>query len=437
MGLEVEEERLMGIAPTGLLWVGPLYQTEGYGSISRNYLIGLHRIGFPVRAVNFGPPPNRRLPPNTLALLRQLRHADIGDAPIGVVNWSPDLYPMVKFRGVCKKVGLTLFETDRVPTAWVPWCREMDEIWVPTRFNFETFSQSGIPPEKLRVIPYGIDTRQFRPLAGRERRPGQKGFTFLYNFTLDWRKGFDLLLEAYFSEFTPADDVSLILKTCWVPHGGIVSTDVREVLLSSVSKKFRRPAETLPHWEVMDQRISEQELIQLYAASDLYTSTERACGWGFPVMEAMAMKVPVAGIDWGGSTEFLTPHNSLLIPTTGRMVPVDDRLAEARRTLYAGHQWAEVTVEAVRKVMRYAYEHPRELKALAERALRDIEEYYPTEVAARHLANAVGAMKVEPLPQRFWRRTAGVTVGRSKFHPLVFPGIIKRKLMERFSGDLE
>lgn len=43
-----------------------------------------------------------------------------------------------------KKIGVTTFETDRIPEHWVEPCNQMDEICVPSQFNIETFSKSGL-----------------------------------------------------------------------------------------------------------------------------------------------------------------------------------------------------------------------------------------------------------------------------------------------------
>ena len=33
-----------------------------------------------------------------------------------------------------------MFETDRISPEWVAACNRMDEVWVPSRFNVETFA---------------------------------------------------------------------------------------------------------------------------------------------------------------------------------------------------------------------------------------------------------------------------------------------------------
>ncbi len=64
---------MVGDAVTGIIWVGPIFQASGYGTVSRTCLLGLVRIGFPVRAINFGPDERSLLDPETRAEVT--RHA--------------------------------------------------------------------------------------------------------------------------------------------------------------------------------------------------------------------------------------------------------------------------------------------------------------------------------------------------------------------------
>ncbi len=54
---------------SGIIWIGPVYDRGGYGSVSRNYILGLRRMGVPVRVVNFGQT-HEELDPETLHVLR-------------------------------------------------------------------------------------------------------------------------------------------------------------------------------------------------------------------------------------------------------------------------------------------------------------------------------------------------------------------------------
>ena len=362
--------------------------------MARNYLLGLQEIGFPVRAVNLYADHTPLLDPEGGARIKALMRASAGWRPIEVVHFAPEVYPQVRTTYAAARIGCTIFETDRIPDHWARPCNQMDEVWVPSEFNRETFARSGVQRDKIRVIPYSVDTDFFKAIPEKFDLEGLKTFRFLYVAFWDWRKGFDLLLEAYFREFTIHDDVSLIIKTSCPTQGGECASgeDIRAVMMSCIQGKVDLSRTDLPHLCVVTRVLSQEELRRLYNTCDLYISTDRANGWGMPCMEAMAMGKPASTIDWSGSTEFMKEGNSLLIRPMGRLVPVDERLAAAR-PLYRGHQWAEVSVDEVRRVMRFAFEDRAKLQEIASKGMEYVRENHSLKAVAYKLREC--ALRVE------------------------------------------
>ncbi len=366
---------------TGIIWIGPVYDRGGYGNVSRNYVLGLRMIGVPVRVINFGQT-HGGLDTEILHILKEMEETDVGNYPVGVVNYAPDLYPWVKFRNVVKTVGCTIFETDRVPGKWVPLLNKMDEVWVPSQFNRKTFCYSGVDPKKIRVIPYAVDTDYYKPITETLPILDKKGFSFLYVFAFGWRKGFDVLLEAYLKEFTASDDVTLILKVYQWRHE---KEKIKKMILDSVHGRIDVKDGKLPHFIIMDSALNQNEMRLLYNTCDVYISTDRANGWGMPCMETMAMGKPAATIDWSGSTEFMNNTNSLLIHPEERMVPVDSRLSQDLPDLYGGHRWPEVSIKEIRRVLRLAFEQRASLQKIGRCGMEDIRQKYSLAKVATYI----------------------------------------------------
>lgn len=106
-------------------------------------------------------------------------------------------------------VGRTMFETDRLPDGWSSRLNALDEIWVPARFHVDIFLGGGVRPEKLHIVPEAVDTVLFDPSAASplDIMAEDDSFKFLSVFKWEARKGWDVLLRAYFEEFTPGDKV--------------------------------------------------------------------------------------------------------------------------------------------------------------------------------------------------------------------------------------
>lgn len=60
-------------------------------------------------------------------------------------------------------IGRTMFETDRLPAVFVPRLNAMNEIWVPSQWQKDSFIASGVIPEKLVVVPEGVNTTLYDP----------------------------------------------------------------------------------------------------------------------------------------------------------------------------------------------------------------------------------------------------------------------------------
>lgn len=375
---------------TGIVWGGPLFQASGYGNVSRNYLLGLRAVGLPVKAVDLAPnsDDSSLIGSAQLDAIRELGRTDAGARPVEIVHHLPEVFPRIRLSGAATaRIGCTIFETDGLPAAWVEPCNSMDEIWVPSAFHRKSFASAGVISEKLRVIPYAVDTEFFHPIVDVFDLPRCRPFRFLYISFWDWRKGFDLLIEAYLKEFTSKDPVSLVLRTS-LPHGESSARDIELLLSETMRARVNRPSADRPHVELVSKALGQEDLRRLYNACDLYISTDRANGWGMPCMEAMAMGRPAATIDWSGSTGFMTARNSLLINPTGNLVPVDARLA-AERPIYRGQRWAEVTLTEVQRVMRWALDNRSELQRIAARGMADVRERFSLRAVAEQVRIAL------------------------------------------------
>jgi glycosyltransferase involved in cell wall biosynthesis len=365
-----------------VIWVAPIYEVGGYGTHARNYLKSIHLLNIPVHLIDVGCK-DPEIGEEDLHFINNLNHPieKLGSHLVWVIDTIPEGFPLFQpdpvLKGrIKKRIGVTVFETDRIPAHWVAPCNEMDEIWVPSSFNVETFSRSGVQKEKLRVVPRTIDFHKYQqPFAKYAFTGPVKSFKFLYSCAFDYRKGVDLLLRSYCEEFSEQEDVSLILKV-FTP-GWSEELDVPALLRSYIPQ-----TEKVPHIHFIFGKVSERELLQLYASCDCYVSTERANGWSNPAMEMMALGKPVIHIGWGGNTAYMNAQNAFLIEHEGEYEAVDERLSRHRSREYAGHRWIKVSKESVRKTMREAYENKEKREKIARQGCVDIQQFFSTEKVA-------------------------------------------------------
>ncbi|MFZ5814030.1 MAG: glycosyltransferase family 4 protein [Bacillota bacterium] len=252
-------------------------------------------------------------------------------------------------------IGRTMFETDRLPMGWADACNAMDEVWVPSRFNAETFIRAGVAPEKVKLVPAGVDTEEYRPGLVPLEIPGRRKFTFLSIFEWSYRKGWDVLLRAIASQFHRDDDVAFIIKTStrYSPTADPVGE-----MIALLEGQMQKRLEDLPPIILLSGYLSAQELCRLYASADAFVLPTRGEGYGRPFMEAMSCGLPVIATRWSGQLDFMHEGNSYLVDVES-MVPVTPVMDQA---LYAGHMWAEPSVDHLAELMGRVVRDPDEAK---------------------------------------------------------------------------
>src|SRR5262249_46136343 len=88
----------------------------------------------------------------------------------------------------------------------------VDEVWVPSRSVLRAYVTSGVPEERVAVVPNGVDPGVFHPGLTPLPLPTTRGVKLLFVGGTIPRKGFDVLLAAYRRAFHAKDDVTLVVK---------------------------------------------------------------------------------------------------------------------------------------------------------------------------------------------------------------------------------
>lgn len=257
--------------------------------------------------------------------------------------------------GARKIVQILPWEYGALPRSWIEGVREgADEIWVPSSYGKRMFVDAGIAPEHVAVVPNGIDPERFSP--EREIAPypiaSRKGFRFLYLGGVLPRKGVDVLLAAYRRAFRRDDDVTLVLKIFGtrsfypLPDGG-----------ASFAAFAADPQ--APELVLIDEDVSDEEVVRLYRSCDALAFPYRGEGFGLPMLEAMACGLPVIATAGGAADDFLDGDVAYRVPAERRALR-----GEYRGELLAGEGWwLEPDVDDLAATMRHVAAHRDEARA--------------------------------------------------------------------------
>ena len=371
-----------------LTWHAPLRDPSGYADEARHFLFALHQAEVKVaaRAIRWSDKVTV-LPAGRERILQTLMRQP---TQTGAINVCHILAPLFQRDAAAKaNIGRTMFETDRLPAGWADACNQMDAVWVPSRFNVETFAGAGVQRDKLRVVPGAIDIAPYNPSCPRLQIDGARGFNFLAVFDWTLRKGWDVLLRAFVEEFRAAEDVALILKT----HSslGYTGAQMLNVIASYISDTLKRDLNHIPDVVLQDANVPDARMPNLYRAADCYVMPSRGEGWGRPYMEAMAMSLPVIATGWSGQTEFMNTENSYVLDYEVVDVPEP---AYRETPTYRGHRWAEPSVVHLRQLMRRAFEDRAHNRMLGEAARAHLETHFTYAPVAAKIAAEIKALGI-------------------------------------------
>jgi glycosyltransferase involved in cell wall biosynthesis len=155
----------------------------------------------------------------------------------------------------------------------------------------------AVPKKRLRVIPNGVDTRRFRPDAGRrERTRREQGlgteFAWLAVGRLMWKKGYETMLRAFAEEGR-----GLLL----IAGSGPQERELEELA-----------GELAVHARFLGQR---EDVADLMAACDGFVQSSMVEGLPLALLEAASSGLPAVVSDAGGVSEVvLDGRTGLVVP---------------------------------------------------------------------------------------------------------------------------
>ena len=237
--------------------------------------------------------------------------------------------------------------------------RQADCIVGPSPRFQELHASSGLPQERFRLIPNGVDLARFRPAEASERRALRAALGFPEHLPLILFVGFfsrekhpDLLFQAW----------SLLQQQGIAPSGLVFVGATRSRYFEiepQLSKTIREHAKRLGLADRLFFIERSHEMEHIYRCVDLYAMPSSREGLPNALLEAMATSLPCVATRLPGVTETLIDHgiNGLLVPPGNAAM-----LADALRCLLTDAEAARRMGQAARALVqeRYSISHVAE-----------------------------------------------------------------------------
>lgn len=185
-----------------------------------------------------------------------------------------------------------------------------------SEFSRQGFLRSGAPPERVHVVPLGIDPAVMRPVdvTVREQLRAKYGwsdrFIVLHVSTFSLNKGVGQLLIG-FSHFVSRNPEALLVLKCNSPF-----TTPEEALKSVFEQLPSHVVQCLQNRIVfLGKTFNFCDMASLYQSADIYAAPYIGEGFNLPVLEAAACGLPSICTASGPTDEFTTEEFCLRIPS--------------------------------------------------------------------------------------------------------------------------
>lgn len=354
-----------------VLYTGAVLDSSGYAEAGRNYvsaLLAQSSIDLSVQPCSFESWKTDM--PDFQRKLKPVLNKKFGNPDVHIIHLTPDNFPRFRTPGA-KNIGMTVWETDRLPSNWVGFCNQMDEIWVPCQYNIDSFVSSGVLAP-IRKLPHGFDLAEMqgsKPVQKIAEGFPSDRFSFYSIFQWSARKNPEGLIRAYLSEFDASEKVALVLKTY-----NFNNSDLDKLQLVESIKKLKSEISG-PPIILVHSGLSRAEMLTLHRRGDCFILPHRSEGWGLGAFEAMAMGKPTIATNYGGNLEFMSKQNSWLVDYELT------NISGMNRANYASSmKWAEPNLASVRAAMREVFVNEGLRKEKSQKALIEIKKFSNEEI---------------------------------------------------------
>jgi glycosyltransferase involved in cell wall biosynthesis len=359
-----------------ILYIAPVRDFSGYAAAARGYVNALARAGadLAVRSIRYDrADAGTEYTPTSLE--KELLLKPLDDIDVVVQHTTPN-----ELRPVAGKINIAVvaWETDRIPEYWAKKLNQFDAVVTFCQTSVDAFKDSGVMvpvtkiPHTFDIPSYTLDSVE--GIASPSSPEFFKDKFIFYNISqLSTKKGVDLLLRAYLTEFhgKDKDKVMLVLKTYIDMSNRNAERERIKNFVAGVKGGLRLAADKYPPIMVISNTLSDEQIKKIHKTGDAYVCSSRAEGWCIPAFEALAYGKRLITTSWGGMGEFALTNSAdissdirnnvfevgyTLEPLVGQNHS-DPELYTARDNI------AEPSVRSMMKQMRLAMDAQMEPKA--------------------------------------------------------------------------
>ncbi len=369
---------------------GMFYDAGGYSKVNRNLALKLQEMGFKVKI-----DPKRsqnQLRADELKPFIEMEKTPLSKDYILIDSIIPSFAEVSSAK---HRILYTTIESYTIPKQFLECCHLYTEIWTTSIWA------SNVLREQIKDIPIyaietGVDHELYTEKGPRfDFRPNIKDFVFISVFGWNYRKGYDVLLKAYFDEFDADDNISLLIMSRFQSglskyHRDKIRNDIDEIM-----QKF--PNKNLPHVVRYSDVTPEIDMPKMYRSANAFILTTRGESGGLPSLEATMCGLPLIMTNCSGQQGYLRKEHSYMIEI--------DHLSIAQHGQFGLHYWdgqkfpaltSESVHNQVKSIMRDVYENYDEAKEKNKKMQKFLLKDWTWNHTANAAANRLRAIRNKP-----------------------------------------
>ena len=331
--------------------IGPFEKASGLGQATRLSQTILAETGYSVNPVNFGldnPAPEGFSKTGKLSDWQRARvnliHLNAESVPL-VYAYGPDVF------SDAYNIGYFFWELDTPAACHFLGMELLDEIWVSTQYGVDIYTPGNQGRPVTNVGMCYEDLPEIERDSARAFVCDRFGFTgreFVFlvafdSFSFIQRKNPIGTLQAFAKAFRGVKDVRLVIKT---QNRTKVTDPVQQKIWEQVDALIRDDTRVV----ILDETLAYDDLLRLKKGSDCYISLHKSEGWGFGMIEAMNLGVPVVATAYSGNMDFCSSDRVWLVDYTEIELEQDDYIF-----VREGQKWAEPDVDDAARQFHAVY----------------------------------------------------------------------------------
>jgi glycosyltransferase involved in cell wall biosynthesis len=379
----------------GVALIGPVRATSGLGQATRLSLEVLSAIEtLPTTTIDFdmdnpaltGFATDTELSPYKSRRSINLLHLNAESIPLAFAYLQHEIFER------SYNIGYFFWELNKLPKCHGLALEMLDEIWVSSEYDRAIYQAATSIP----VIKVGMAVESLPAVEAMDRTLldiDASTFVFLTvfdSFSFIERKNPLAVVKAFALAFpNGTEDVRLIFKT---QNRRRVQDPYQKIVWANIDQAAMRD----PRISVVDETYKYRDLLSLKLTCDCYVSLHRSEGWGFGMIEAMQLGIPVICTAYSGNMEFCNEETAYLVDYD-LIAPIEEEYIYVER----GSLWADPRRDIAAARMREVANDREAARAKGRNAARFIGENFSVEAIGRRYRKRL--TEIRALMQRPYR----------------------------------